>query len=261
MTDPRFKLVDVEVKADGDPQAEKAVVHELVHVYSKVKFQEENGFLTRLLTPEHEQDATRHDPVLSDLHDRYTERTLPALGQDIVDRHPGQSEGKIWRAGHNFKFRVEDDVLKLRHTTPALFRALSSPAGVSLKKGLLALAGGAFVAGAVASGGALVAAGVLSLPLFTFGVQHMRSVGNERRMAGFESDQVKVQGGTYEIQLNQKLTPQQQMTSAYATLQHQPEEYHAESMTDYLMVEKRPGLKERDQEMHDYCRSWNIASV
>ena len=66
--------------------------------------------------------------------------------------------------------------------------------------------------------------------------------------------------GKITVPLDRQTDTDQSPTSAYATLNRQPEEYLAESMTVYLESdESREKLKENDPSIHDYCERWNLA--
>ena len=116
-----------------------------------------------------------------------------------------------------------------------------------------------------ASAGATLIGGAIALPLVAFGLSRLSAtasaVKDERALIGYKDDKVTVGDGKMTFQLDQPLPETAQPTTVYATLSRRPEEYLAESMTEYLRSnESRDSLKRRDPEMFEYCKEWNIAA-
>ena len=261
--DGKDKVITVFADPAGCDQDEHTVIHEMVHALDRVKFQKDRGLVTRLITPERERDHSRHDPLLKELHTSYSERTLPALGKRLADSVDlGAGKGEVGLDGRRYNWKLKDGALEVKGASPSTFRYLEF-AGDALKKGI-ACGLGAALGCMIGAGGAPLLGIAVAVPLATYAVGHLgsaaKSISNERSLVGYEDSQVKVGGNTMTFQLNPELTESQKMTSSYATVERQPEEYLAESMTQFLRSpESKESLKVRDPQMHDYCETWNIA--
>lgn len=269
--DSKEKIIHVFAAPVQDSGADETITHETVHALANAKWEDENGVLTQLVTPDRDKDFSRHDPKLRKLHKEYIQRTLVGVGHQIadsVDLKSGATKGKKWMAGRNLKWKKTEDGIEFRESGGMLGR-IAEFAGTDLKKGVLygALGVAAVAAiGGVVGPAAVGVAAVMGLgggALIANGVKHLasaaRSIRNEFAVSGHKSDQVEISGTRIKVKLDGDLKPEQKPTSTYATIQRQPEEYLAESMVDFLAGgDTREQLKERDPKMHDYCMDWNI---
>lgn len=260
--DGKDKLITIYADPDCE-EAEHTIIHEMVHALDRVKFTKDRGLVSRLVTPERERDHSRHDSELQKLHTDYSQRTLPHFGQRVADAVDlSQGKGDIAVGARHYNWKHKDGVLELKESSPAALRYFEF-AGDAIKKGIVCGLGAAFGC-MIGFGGAPLLGAAVALPLATYAIGHLKSaaksIANERALNGYKDSQVEVSGRKMTFQLNQELTEDQKMTSSYATIERQQEEYLAESMTHFLRSpESRESLKKRDPLMHDYCESWNIA--
>lgn len=258
----------IEIYAEAqDPHAEAYLIHELVHAADRLKFQKENSLASRLLTTSR-RDAfsSRQDPELCRLHLDYAKRTLPSVGQEIASylraRPQDQQAKPVIAGGKAYDWSLTESTLELkeRHRALNTLEALQPSLNMGVLGGFLGVTALALGIGAAAP---LVGAAV-AVPLLVFGAKNLlsthKTLQDERALIGHQSENVTVRPDGMTFKLNQKLAPAEQATSVYATLDRQPEEYLAESMTEFLQsAQNRASLKARDPEMHDYCQSWNLA--
>lgn len=261
--DSKDKQIIIYADPEGHPEDEHTIIHEMVHALDRVKFKKERGLVTRLITPDRESDHSRHDPELRQLHQDYSTRSLPHFGEKLAEKVNLESgSGEVAYDGRRYNWKNSKNGFEVKGKSPAAFRYLEF-AGDAIKKGIACGLGAAFGA-LIGFGGAPILGAVVAAPLAVFAVQHLRSaaksISNERSLVGHQDSHVKISTNKMTFQLDQELEESQKMTSSYATVERQPEEYLAESMTQYLRSDKsRKSLKERDPKMHDYCESWKLA--
>ena len=266
----RFNETRNTIELYVDPQntkhAEAYLIHEMVHAVDRLKHKTGAGLVQKLMTPAADSFASRQDPELRRLHQEYAKRSLPGVGQQLADfarAHP-QTGGKPLLAGaRSYDWQIDDDQLKLKERDRGL-RLMEStiPTAtggvVSTALGLAALTIGI-------SAGATLVGGAVALPLMAFGLSRLgataTAVKDERALVGHKDDMVQVRDGEMTFKIDQSLPESAQPTTAYATLSRRPEEYLAESMTEFLRSqETRESLQRRDPEMYEYCKGWNIAA-
>lgn len=262
----RGEIIELYVKPD-DPHTESYLIHELVHAMDRIKLRQESSPGRRLLTTTLQDSfSSRNDPKLRELHLDYAKRTLPSVGQEMAQylRENPQVKGKPLQAGaRSYDWNLEENKLTLKERDKATrYMEAVHP---SLNMGVLGAVGAfAAVAVGVAASAPLIG-GLVALPLVALGAKNLasafRSIKDERALVGHKSDGVEVSENQTVFHLDQELSSEQKNTTVYATLNRRPEEYLAESMTEYLRSdESRDSLQERDPEMFEYCKSWNIAS-
>ena len=256
----------IEIYVDPkDRHAEAYLIHELIHAADRLKFRKENSPLKRALTTSlRDTFSSRQDNELRKLHLDYAKRTLPSVGQKMADFIAGQDsmeEKPLLAGARSYDWSIKGDTLELkeRNKFMSTFQALHP----SLNMGIVGTALGVTAAALGIGAAAPLIGGAVALPLLIFGgknlVSSFRAYQDERALVGFESDKVKVTDDGMSIKLNQTLGPEEISTTAYATLNRQPEEYLAESMTEFMRTEEsRSSLKERDPLMYEYCKNWNI---
>ena len=268
--DARDKIIYIAADPKGDSLSKETLLHETTHALCRVGWDEQNGFLKRLITPSREKDLARHDPELLKLHQEYRNRSLAGFGQslsDTIDFRGAEDKGETRMGGRTFRYERSDKEITFSEKGTALGR-IHEHARTDLSQGTLMSLGGALSFGAMAGATGPVAATVMAaiaIPLFVKGALAIRSgIRSAMREVGrpkSQSDSVKVSGKKVTVQLNQEIKPENKLTSSYAHTERQPEEYLAESMTMFLKDEEsRATLKEGDPAMHDYCENWNILS-
>lgn len=262
MVNSRNNLIQLFVKP-GDPHTESYMIHELVHAVDRLRFRQEKGVVDKALAGDADCFLSRQDPKLHELHLNYAKRSLPAVGRQIAEfaaKHPEAKDKTIQAGGREYNWKLQDQKLELQEHDRAT-RTLEATYPYLIKGGLLTAIGGAALTVAV-SAGALAVGGLIAAPLLAVGVKRLaagvRAYRDEKALDGFQNAAVQVSpGGKLTFDLEQ--TPEIEATTAYATLNRRPEEYLAESMTEYLRSpQTRESLKQRDPDMYEYCQAWNL---
>lgn len=266
----RFNETHNTIELYVDPQntkhAEAYLIHEMVHAVDRLKHKNESGLMKKLITPAADGFSSRQDPELRRLHQEYAKRSLPGVGQQLADfaRANPKTIGKPILAGaRSYDWQIDDDQLKLQERDRSL-RLMESTMPTATG-GVVGTALGLAALTVGISAGATLIGGAVALPLLAFGLSRLgataKSVRDERALIGHQDDNVQVGDGQMTFKIDRSLPQSAQPTTAYATLSRRPEEYLAESMTEFLRSrETRESLQQRDPEMYEYCKGWNIAA-
>lgn len=261
---PQNKTIEIFVQP-GDKHTEAYLIHEMVHSVDHLRHKNETSTPTRLLTPQSDRFASRQDPELRDLHLQYAKKSLPGVGREIADflkSHP-ELKGKTVKAGgREYNWKMDGKSLRLDEKNRALrgLEATSAP----LTLGVVTTALGAAAMAVAAAAGSVLTGGLIGVPLVVFGAKHLASAAtalrDERALVGYEDSGVQVDASGMTLPLDAPTSSESEPTTVYASLSRRPEEYLAESMTEYLRSpETRKSLEERDPDMYSYCEAWNLA--
>lgn len=255
---PLSKAVEVWLDPSNfNPEhVEAYLIHELVHSADRIRGRRAMGPLKKLATTFQDQYESRQDDRVRDMQHDYTRRSLPGLARQVADfaaRNPDKLDRNLVMADRDYKVRM-DAPDRLVMTEQNRFVSKYKAAGPSLGIGLMTSAIGASLC---------LLSPLVGLPIVAFGAKHLVSAGralkDDAALDGYSEPGITVKGGEFQLQVPDTVTIERSTTTPYATLSMRPEEYFAESMTEYLRSESsRHNLALRDPNMHQYCQEWNL---